>query len=278
MKIFQFYFNPFYRGITIFSKSKKKPAFESFCYEPSQKQEEDLGFLCMVAEMEISSAKEKRNLKRLIESVKNEYYSSPERGLEESFRECLRRIGPEEIPKNLNGLVVFAVDKNFSCLFSKIGELKIILCRGGEIFNIGDNASFNSVGAKIFSNVMRGDLTKGDRLFILNKELFDQLWAYKLFKKFKYTKKPRQIKKIFKEKKEILKGLQGVLVFIHLDGKWKKIYFNLPRLKIPGLRINRHKIIRNILPQSPILREKIKKGFISFIILLAILLFGYLIF
>jgi len=259
MKIFQFYFYPRFK---IF-KPKKQIVFESFCYRPGKKEEEDLNLLCILLEAEKYALKE---LRSLVEKIKDEYYSFPQRGIESSFKSSLEKI--DVIPKGLKQMLIFAVDKNFSCLFSKVGEFKLILYREGQMFNIGDN----SIG-RTFSDLTRGELSKGDRLFISNKYLFDQLWDNNFYKDFRKAKTIKEIKKVFKRRKKEIKGFEGVLIFIKLDGKWKKIYFNFPKLKFPKISF-----FNKILPSSPFLRERIKKGIISLIILILFLFLGYLIF
>jgi len=303
-KFFEFYFNP---------KSRKDTLFEAFCFSPASKEEEKLGDLYLVGELKNILPKNKNLLKEIAEIIKSKYYFLPQRSqeiseqsltpqefLKESLTEANRFLEKELQKENTDWLgnlnfFVLSLSYDLKAYFSEIGNLKVFLLREEEIFNLGSVGFKNNTG-RMFSNIVEGKLLEGDRLVILGEELFENLWQNKIFNEFKKVKKPKELKKLLKENKEFLRKLFGVLLFIFVEKERKKIYLNLSKIALFFPSFTRffqkishqqkkiqHSFFQKILPQSsffqsPIFLEKIKKSFISILILILLLLLGYLIF
>ena len=163
-----------------------------------------------------------------------------------------------------------------SVYFSKVGNLKVFLFREEEIFNLGDKTDFGNSAIKTFSNIVEGKLIKGDRILVSGQELFEKFWENKIFDKLKYVRKPKGLKNFFKENKKILRELFGVLLFIFVKKERRKIYLSLPKAILPSFA-------SKVFPpssffRSPFFQEKLRKSFISILILILLLLLGYLVF
>ena len=275
MKVFEFHFNP---------KNKKiDTIFDSFCFVPETKAERNLGSLYLIGELTNALPKTQNLLTDIAEIIKREYYRFPQREVSESFKESLAKANEflaSEIKKentiwlgNL-GFAVFSLAPDFLINFSKIGNLKILLLREGEVFDIGERINLAASPTKPFPNIVEGKLTEKDKILAITPEIFEVFDKEGIFQNLVENKKPKQIKKIFKEKKKILRETFGVCLLIILDKKGaKKIYF--PKIFFPTPSF---KFPQRILPQSPILQEKLKKSLISLLILALLLLLGYLIF
>ncbi len=286
MEVFQFYFNRPRRAI--FLRSKKEPYFDSFCYKPSEIKEENLGILCILGKTE-NSRKGIEKLKETAEKIKESYYKSSDGKIKEEdcFKKCFPAFTHSSCLKEISELLILAITRKRQCFFTQKGDFKVILYRGREIFDIS-GAEGICGEEKVFSDIFKGQLNENDRLLIVNANLFNSLWEYKFFKKFKQARTARALKKIFQEKKRTISELSGILVFISLKRKKFNFLKKFPSPKIKLIRQfkikNKIKLKRprlsgkalNILPSSPFLREKMKKGFISLIILLIILALGYL--
>jgi len=243
MRDFVFYFNP---------KKRKGTILKSFCYLPCSKKEEELGNLYLVAEL-TESRKNYDNLSELLELIKNEYYKIPERGAEISFKQTLEKINAfiekereQENQKWMEGLSLsfFSLTPDFSIFFSKKGNLSNLLIRQGELFDIGADQEID--------NMIKGKLTKKDKIIILNQDLLVRLREQSIIDKLRHFKKPRELKKLFKNKKQILRELFGVLLFVFVKKETKKIYFNISK--------------------------NISKALISILILTLLLILGYYLF
>jgi hypothetical protein len=272
MKIFQFYFNPKKKGLLL----------ESFCYSPNGRNEEEFGNLYIVGEVKNVPRYRKDLLKELASVIKKEYYDPEERNLGKAFQNSLDKANVflEENSESFSevSMAVFSLTPGFSSLFSKTGNLKTFVFREGQMFDV-ENDSLKKEG---FSSVAQGGLEKGDIMLFLTEELFNRFWEENLFKEMGLIKKPRELKKLFKEKSDMFRELFGLLVVVFVRKElinWNRI-FKMPNIEIrmPRTVFFEEKISKKILPQSPDLRQSIKKGFKYFLILIIILLLGYLIF
>lgn len=315
MKAFQLYFNPRFSIWTKWSKEAKlikTTCFKTFCFVPSSRKERKFGNLYLVGELKNASAENKEFLKNLAEIIKNEYYAVSQRTIEDSFKKSLARVNQFLRKKNKKNntdwlgnlsFLVFSLapkqneispaslreagradqllDKT-SIIFSKIGNLEIFLFQGREIFSLGENLNLDSSLIKIFPNIIKGELNQGDRILVLNQGLFEDFSKKEIFKNFLEIKKVKELKKFFKEKKEILKDVFGILLFVFVEKQKKtRLYRGFGgQVRLPSIYrtggVSRK--IRKILPQSPLLKEKLKKSLISILILIFLLILGYLIF
>lgn len=264
MKFFEFHFNP---------KNKKAGiVFDSFCFIPKTKKERNLGYLYLVGELKNVLPKTQGILTELAEIIKKEYYKSPQKGASELFKESLAKANEflaSEIRKEntvwLGNLRFAAISlaPNLLINFSKIGNLKILLLREEEVFDVGERMNFAASPIRPFPNVVEGNLAEKDKILVVTPEVFQVFEKEGILQNLLEVKKPKGIKKIFKEKKKILKEIFGACLLIIPEKKRvlsKKIY--LPK----------------ILHLSPVLQEKLKNNLIAILILGLILILGYLIF
>lgn len=281
MKVIEFYFNP---------QLRKETAFESFCFEPSLKKEEGVGNLYLVGEIEnVIEKPADFLLKKLSELIQKEYYSKPEEGPEERFKRSLEIANQflkneifEQRREKLNFLILSLRD-DFSLSISKIGSLKIFLIRGEEIFDLGEKLNFTSGTFNFFSTAIEGKLREGDRILIFSQKLFEQFLGKGLFQNLKEIKNSQKLKKLFKKEKKNLSEFFGILLFVLVKKRKKRIYLNLPKISFSFLKkVYPHKlrgeITEKLSLQSPILKEALKKSWLKILILILLLLLGRLIF
>jgi len=176
MKIFEFHFNP---------KAKEDLIFDSFCYEPENVYERRLGSLFLVGEIKNALPQNLRFLDNFVSYFKREYYSSPIKfspeaalkiGLKKSneFLEGISKSGDVSWLGNLNLLILNL--KNFDLNLTKVGTIKILLLRQGQIIDIGKNLEFEDIEPyplKIFGKIVSGKLAEGDIILVLTKEVFN---------------------------------------------------------------------------------------------------------
>jgi len=176
MQIFEFHFNP---------KAKEDLIFDSFCYEPENVYERRLGSLFLVGELKNALPQNLRFLDNFVSYFKREYYSSPIKfspeaalklGLKKTneFLEGISKSGDVSWLGNLN-LAILSF-KNFDLNLTKVGAIKILLLRQGQLIDIGKNLEFEDIEPyplKIFGNMVAGKLAEGDIILVLTKEVFN---------------------------------------------------------------------------------------------------------
>ena len=185
MRVFELHFNP---GV------KEDLIFDSFCYEPENIYEKRLGSLYMAGELRNALPQNSRFLNSIAQVIKGKYYAFPVRTPEQSFKESLKKINEflaGEVSKenvswlgNLNFAILFLKpptafrEKCWEINFTKTGDIKILLLRGGEITDIGENLEFQDIEPyplKVFVNIVSGKLTVNDKILVLTKEVFEFL-------------------------------------------------------------------------------------------------------
>ena len=136
----------------------------------------------MVGELRNALPQNFRFLDRLSKLLKEKYYSltltAPEKSLKESLRttnESLEKIAKGGDVSWLGNLsfVVLSL-KNLELNFTKVGDLKILLLREGQVIDVGKKLEFEEIEPyplKIFSNIISGKLTESDKILILTKEV-----------------------------------------------------------------------------------------------------------
>ena len=161
MQIFELHFNP---------KNKEGRSIDTFCYQPEDVYEKRLGALAIAGELTQGSSN-KTLLNNLASKVKGVYHSLPTRTQEEALREGLKKgndfLNTETWKGDLN-LAILSI-KSDELQFSKIGNLKILLSRNGEITNIGKNAEDN---ADNFGSIVTGKIKKKDKLIVLTDDIY----------------------------------------------------------------------------------------------------------
>jgi len=175
-QIFEFHFNP---------KAKEDLIFDSFCYEPENVYEKRLGSLFLVGELKNALPQNLKFLDNFVSYFKREYYSAPIKfspeaalklGLKKSneFLEGIAKAGNVSWLGNLN-LAILSF-KNFDLNLTKVGAVKILLLRQGQIIDIGKNLEFEDIEPyplKIFGNIVAGKLAEKDIILALTKDVFD---------------------------------------------------------------------------------------------------------
>lgn len=218
MQIFEFHFNP---------KQKEDLVFDSFCYEPENVYEKRLGSLFLIGEIKNAILQNLKFLDNFASFFKKEYYSapiklSPEASLKEGlkkaneFLEGVAKSGDVSWLGNLN-LAILSL-KNFELNFAKVGMIKILLLRQGQIIDIGKNLEFSEIEPyplKIFGNIVSGKLTENDIILVLTQDIFNFFSEQNLLSEFSELSKQddgagvneKKLKKILKAReKELLKN------------------------------------------------------------------------
>jgi hypothetical protein len=271
-QVFELHFNP---------KLKEDLIFDSFCYEPTNVYEKRLGSLYLAGELKNALPQNLRFLEHLAQVIKNKFYATPIKSVEESLKASLKGANEflaEEVKNNNTswlGNLNFAVlsFKNYDLNFTKAGNLRIFLLRGGEIIDLGKKLELQEIEPyplKIFLNIVSGKLVADDIIFVSTKEIFDlffqenflaEIAKSQIEKKFS----EKELKRILREKEKVLAGISGVCLLISLKPEVlpKKAISYEREVKIIPLKkffqplFNRiKKISQKLVPQKP----KIKFG------------------
>jgi len=272
MENFQLFFNP----------NSSDKVYDTFCFEPENKKEEKLGNLYMAG----VTNKNTLILSSLAEIIKNEYYKNYEDSSMESLKKSLGKANEfllSERAKNKVGwldnldFTIITVDSNYHINFVKIGKLKTFILREDEILNIGEQEEqLNS--NNIFQNIIIGNLTLENKILILNQDISD------LFKKDNILERLakcsiKSINPIFKSKKEVLKNVFGFCLLIVLSPRKRKlIRISFPRINFPKISFPKMNFLSldKLIPSQ--VKTRVKKGLISILILIILLLLGSFLF
>lgn len=195
MQIFELQFNP---------NNKEDKLIDTFSYQPKDVYEKRLGALIIGGEFKLINASQKSFLNNLAHKIKNTYHSLPTRTQEEALKEGLKEannfLEKKKIKENLH-LAVLSIKDN-QLQLSRIGNLKILLARNGEITDIGKNVDNNEL---TFGSIVTGKIRKNDKLIILTEEIYKKFLGEDLLIDLADTapidkKKLEKISKIQKEK------------------------------------------------------------------------------
>jgi len=228
MQVFEFHFNP---------RAKEGTVFDSFIYEPENIYEKKLGNLYIVGELSNALPKDARFLKNLSSALKESYYkisdrNSAESSLKNSLKEGNKFLEKEEKEGNvgwLGNLNIVAISlKDTDLTFTKAGNIKVLLARDDNIVNVGkelEKKTDELSSLKIFTNVVTGKLSPGDKIIILTNDAFDLFSNENLFPQItavfnKYSKSKdidKQLKNVLNKKRSLLSEIAGVFVLVFLD-------------------------------------------------------------
>jgi len=226
MRIFELHFNPPSKE----SKLERDIIFDSFCYEPENIYEKRLGSLYLVGELKNVLPQNSRFLEKISQVIKEKYYSnylkSPEEALKESLK-FLNEFFSQEVKKDntswmgkMSLAIISAAPRKKSeaeLNFTKIGQLKILLLKQGQISDIGAKLNGQAIEPyplKVFSNILSGKIIEGDTISVFTRDVFSAFAE-------SYGKESLEnlIQKIAKEKnlndkkiKEILKPSEKQLI------------------------------------------------------------------
>ncbi len=172
MQIFELHFNP----------KKENHTFSTFISEPENDIEKKKGSLYMAGEVTSPLLKPEEFLGKTASAIKKTFYSqklNPEASLAAALKRANDFLGEEVKKENvgwLGNLNFAAISiKNYDLVFTKTGDIKIILIRGGQISDIGKNLSLEELDpypVKVFFNVASGKLANDDILLILSNSVF----------------------------------------------------------------------------------------------------------
>jgi len=320
MQVFEFHFNP--PKQSELASGQAKLIFDSFCYEPENIYEKRLGSLYMVGFLKNVLPHHFRFLDNLARVIKGEYYSPKLHSQEKSLKESLRTANEflENIAKSGNvswlGNLSFATIslRNFELNFTKVGDLKVFLLRGGQVIDIDRKLRFQEIEPyplKIFGNIISGKLAENDILLVLTKEVFDFFQGQNLLDEIAklIPFDERKLREILNNKKEEALKISGIclLVFLSKEILAKKreailpqpekfslkqafspaLNFikklikkpGLPPLKVPGLKLPHPTFPKPTFPKITIPTfPKLRKNLIVILVLIFFLALGAFIF
>jgi len=263
MDVFELHFNP---------KAKEAVLFESFVYEPENSAEERLGSLYIVSQLNNALPQHSKFLNNLADIIKREYYYSLQRSSEQSLKEALKKANEFLSQKAKKGDVSWlgniqlailtlspkSLGADLSLNFTKLGDCKILLLRAGQVFDIGKNLDSQEIEPyplRVFGNIVTGKAVQGDKILMLTDKVFQTFEVEKITQKIANVLEAKQIKKIFKNKEDVLKEISGICVLINITPKtlskqslsfekeaWKFKIPKLPQLQLPKIRFSVPKI------------------------------------
>lgn len=223
MQIFELHFNP---------GAKEDLIFDSFCYEAGNIFEKRVGNLYMVGFLKNSLPQNSRFLDKLAKTIKERFYGfsahSPEKALKESLRraneflEKIARMGDVSWLGNLNFAVISL--KDFDLNFTKIGNLKVLLLRGGQIVDIDKSLDLQGIEPyplKIFNNIVAGNLAEEDKILVLTEEVFQSFSSENILTQIAelIPFDEKGLKKILKQSEEKLLKVLGTCLIIKATKK-----------------------------------------------------------
>lgn len=290
-KVFEFHFNP------TFARKKQGILFDTFCFSPETRLEAKLGYLYLLGEIKNFSSKDENLLSLASQTIKNGYYQSGKTELSESFKTALSQANEflssqtsrenGSCLDNLN-FAVLSLTPDFLLRVSKTGNVKILVFTQGEVLNVGENINVASPGGKIFSNMAEGKLQRGNKILVLTDNLFPIFEQEKILERLTKIKKAKEIKKLLKQKKNVLREAVGAALLIFVKKQRRKLFFPVSKkqeLRSPLLRRTKASVKSSLakLPQKILAQEhssllKIKKTLFPLLVLVLLLLLGFLLF
>lgn len=272
MQTFELHFNP--------KNGKEDKLFDSFVYEPENASEKRLGNLYIVGELTRAMPQNARFLDNLAQVLKKEYYAaSLQKSCEASLKEALKKanefLDKEARKGNVNwlGNLHFAVlnFKDYVLNFTKVGGIKILISRDGDLLDVGQNLEFQEADPyplKVFGSVATGKLASGDKIILLTKDVFQKISENGSFlNKLKDISNEKELKEILKINKLILSEVSGIclllvmgteealsrepkekITFLNKKRWWPRFpsfklfpsfEFKLPQIRFPSVKIAR---------------------------------------
>ncbi len=313
MQVFEFHFNP---------KVKEGLIFDSFCYEPENIYEKEVGSLYMVGLLKNVLPPNLRFLGNLSRVIEESYYRitfhSPEKQLKESLRtanEFLERSAKSGSVGWLGNLSFAVLSlKNFELNFTKVGDSKVFLLRGGQVTDIDRKVRFQEIEPyplKIFGNIVTGKLAEDDIVLVLTKEVSEFFQSQDFLTKIAGLAPGEQnfgagLKQIFDSKKDELSKISGVCLLIFLSKEalvrkkeailpqpekfsLKKVFSPIvitikglierikpPKVKLPKARLPKVKLPKIAIPK--VTTPKPNRNLIVILVLILFLALGFFVF
>jgi hypothetical protein len=242
MRVFELHFNPPDLKFKRKGKLERDIIFDSFCYEPENIYEKRLGSLYLVGELKNVLPQNLRFLEKISQLMKEKYYSnylkSPEEALKESLK-SLNEFFSQEVKQdntnwmgNLSLSIISIAPREKSEVelnFTKIGELKILLLRQGQISDIGTKLNGEAIEPyplKVFSNILSGKIIEADTIAIFTKEVFSGFTNAEdenLIQEISREKdlNDRKIREILKPKEKELNQISGICLLVQVQPEIK---------------------------------------------------------
>lgn len=297
MQVFEFHFNPPLRQ----SSAGQAPnlVFDTFCFEPENFYEKKLGSLHLAGLLKNALPGNQRLLNNLANAIKEKYYKlssqSPEKALRESlknangFLETTAKKGDVSWLGNLSFAALSL--KDFKLNFTKVGEIKTLLLRQGQIIDVDKKLKFQDIEPyplKIFPNIISGKLAVDDLIVVLTKEVYNFFRSQDLLARIAQIAPfdPAKLNEIFQEKNETLKELSGIFLLVYLSKE--NLAGEKRLLRAPQPKFSYRKFLGSILGRWPKinfpkvqsigpLKLKRPKKIILILILLLVLVLGFFI-
>ena len=119
--------------------------------------------------------------------------------------------------------------KNFDLNFTKVGAIKILLLRQGQLIDIGKNLEFEDIEPyplKIFGSIVTGKLAEKDIILALTKDVFNFFSSQNLLKEIAKIEpfEEKKLRTILKTREKELLKISGVCLQLFLTKEvWPKI-------------------------------------------------------
>lgn len=245
MKVFEFHFN---------EQQKSKDALTSFVFEPQNNDQENLGTIMLAGQINNAFPKSQELLNNLCQLIKQEHYNTPEVSPKTSFKRALAKANLFLKDQIKEGDATWVGNFNFAAVnitgdlinFIKVGNMKILLIRGNEAYDISDNLEYqgsDTIGS-YFLNVAIGKLGLDDKLIITNSDFYETTQKEDILKKIIDSQiwSQKELSNIFKNSKKELKDIKGIALLATnqtKDAKKPKINltFSLPKINLPKITI-----------------------------------------
>lgn len=211
MKVFELHFN---------LRGRRDNIFDSFVYEPENSQERESGSLCMAGELTRALSQNGSFLDGISNAIKNGFYAKA--NFLEALKEANNFLDKEAKSGNVNwlGNLNFAVInvKNSILNFTKVGTIKILLLRDGEVLDISQNLELQDqepYPLKVFSNIASGKLSSQDKILIATNEIFSIIAKNEaVFSQLSKITSEKELKHILKLGKDAFSEISGICLLI----------------------------------------------------------------
>ncbi|MDO8558828.1 MAG: hypothetical protein Q7R84_00650 [bacterium] len=202
MKVFELHFNP---------RGRKDSVFDSFVYEPD---------LCMAGELTRALPQNGSFLDSISGAIKNEFQTKA------NFSEALKQANIFLDKETKTGNVNWLGNLNFAIInikdsilnFTKVGNIRILLLRDGDVLDIGQNLELQDqepYPLKVFSNIASGKLSARDKILIATEEIFHVISKNEIiFNQLSHVTKETELRSIFKSDREALSEISGICLLI----------------------------------------------------------------
>lgn len=254
MKAFQYYFN---------TKRQKEAIFESFSFKPDNAEHSNLGSLYIIGKISNALPQSQDTLKALAEVIRKSYYTVLNKDANSATKNALAKAN-EFLEENVKqGNVNWMGNLDFALLsvngmflnFVTVGDAKIILSRGEELYDIGENLEYQDaecgVGS-VFPNVAIGKLSPDDRLIVATDEIYEFLDDNDLIEEIVGMKvwSEKEFSKLFKPYNQEIKEYSGIVSFIDISMNGESSVapsFSMPSFSMPKIEIGNNGLLQKLL-------------------------------